>query len=137
MPDAPTTKTLREIVEIGTAFRSEADALRTVANNTVARFHRYIYVETSTPATPPEGGWTVEVPEPPPTLTYAWHQNVLSLYPEAQRAVLLEYYQQMLEIKTFFDTFFNTNEAVLTNMFDPTAKLDAVLAATLAGVIDG
>lgn len=137
MPDAPTTKTLKEIIEIGAAFRSEADALRTVANNTVSRFHRYIYVETSTPATPPEGGWTEAEPEPAPTLTYAWHQNVVSLYPEPQRAVILTYYQQMVSIKNFFDTFFTDNAQAIDGLFDPTEKLDAVLAQTLSGIIDG
>ena len=137
MADTPTTKTLNDIIQIGASFRHEYSVGRDLYRMTLERFHRYIWIETVVPSVEPEGGWTAENPDPGPTSTWGWHPNVNILYNAQERVVLKAYYDKIVEICSFFDTFMIENEASVALMFNPTPKIDLLLGTVLSGVIEG
>ncbi len=135
--DAPTTKTFTDIIAIGSDFKFDCQRMRETIQATLDRFHKYIWIPTYHYAEPPEEGWSLENPEPEPTVTWAWHQNAGVLYSPAELLIIKEYYDYFVSMKLYFDTFTTTNAAVVATMFNPTPKIDALFAQTLSGVIAG
>lgn len=135
--DAPTLKTFTDIINFGTSFRYEYDVVKKHLASSIERFEKYIWIETLTPATPPEGGWTEEVPDPGPTSTWGWHPNVNIMYSESEKLVLKEYYDTLKEDLNFYETFAITHADVVSLMFDPTPKVDMLLGSALSGIVAG